>query len=548
MTALAIQRAMSRTLGDLISGRSIAPSGNPRVGSAGGEIVNNGYGMRLYRAPENRVRELKFYDYLETEIADVRKALDAFATMAVTGSLAGGNTNTFTIRMNQDVDFPAPLLARLARIEKVMQRHSFQTTRMMVKYGSYIPCLSFRRDDKGTRYVNGLKPIPPGTMFRNLDAKGESDPQAYWTQRLDGTSPNAGAGGASKTYPIWLLPHFAMWSSVVNAMETLIYGTSILQPFGAIGLKTHAVVDALVVARLSRAAMRYKYKIDVSDILKDPKAIQLRVNQYKMLMGREESLLSGATTSDTFQRARVPDNDFFMPAGRDLSYDVDTIEGDLNLSRVTDVELLFRIYFGALGVPPEYLGHERSQGGRSNLSQVDINFARSSRHVQMFSAAAWEHVVMVDMILGGWDPRDYPIECVPPRIGARDDLLQSQIRALQAAVISALKAAGMDLSVAPQWVLTTFMHLDEELKSLDPAQIDRLFVSMEEMLERAASGGDDPRGGVSQRGQDMLASTLNLLRVVGDNVRLLTTGRDSIVGDLHRYGQPDVDDLYGVVR
>lgn len=534
---VAIGKDVLANLGDVIAGRpDVMPSPSPRLKSLGPPPSSSIFGaydsfFEMVRTPDDRKKEMEYYDYLEREIPDVRKALDAYATMAVTGDLAGGGKQTYTVRLvNDESLYPEELKARLRDVERLIQAHAYPTVRTMAKYGSYMPELitGFRNDKR--MGVIGINPIPPGTIFRKFGPGGQVDPSKYWMQVVRGKvqGPTANPTQTDPQNPAasnpaveqWRLPHFAIWTNVVSATETLIYGTSLLQPVGAIALKLHAVVDSAVVARLSRAAMRYIWMVDVSDISNDHGAIRRRLKTWQDSLTRATNLLDNSQR-DGVQKAPVPDGDFFVPSGEKLKYDLKTLDGDSNLSRVGDIDMLTKFYFGALGVPPEYLGHERSQGGRSNLSQIDINFARSSRHIQMFAAAGFEHIVYVDMILGGWDPRQYPIEVAPPPIGARDDLLQAQIRQFQSVVLMNLRTAGMQLELAPRWVMETFLNMHDDFDGLDGAVLDKLFAAP----PAPAAPSDTPPAKVKEeldRIRDkMLAENGDIIDVMRESVRLL---------------------------
>jgi hypothetical protein len=542
MTIIQVNSATQRALGRIISGRPVMLTDpSPRVGGAPTSPMSvpaPGAFQEFFddvRVPGKRKSEMEYYDYLETEISDVRRALDAYATMAVTGNLAGGGTDTYTICMLEDEDrYPDELRERLKATENLMKRSAYASVRMMCKYGTYTPELAVARRDDGRLGVLALRPIPPGTIYRNL-VSGKSVSDKYWKQVIDGKTV--------AIVPQWKLPHFALWSNIVSATKTLLYGTSLLQPFGAIGLKVHAAVDAAVVARLTRAAMRYVWRVDVSDIKSDQNAIARRMRAWQRQLSRASTIHNTTTDEqESYQRTAVPDADFFVPAGGGLEYGLDTLSGDTNLARVGDIELLIRFYFGALGVLPEYLGHERSQGGRSNVSQVDIQFARSTRFVQVSAAAAFEHLVWVDMLLGGWDPREYPVEVVPPQIGARDDLLQAQIRALQSAVVMNLRAAGMKLEVNPRWILEVFLNLGNDLKQLKQEEIDQLFEAMPAPTDNQNSPGPNSKT-VRELRERVAATTGDLMDIVRNNVMLLATGHDELAPELHRHEQPSPDEL-----
>lgn len=497
-----------------------APDINPNLTSQFPAFANM---LALMQVPGKRIKELEYYDYLETQIADVRKALDAYATLATTGAMVGGKSGAFSVVRDPDVIFPDELIERIDKVEKIMRVHAHTSIRTMCKYGSYMPQPLLASDGNGGLRIGAIKHIPPGTIFRNV-VEGKVDREKYWVQvinnkvvgtddQFDGSAPKSG-------FPRWMLLHFALWSNVVDATKTKLYGTSILQPFGAIGLKMEASIDALVVARLTRAAMRYKWKIDCSDIRLNQSAIKQRMAQWKQMLQRRGSLLNDGDNIDTLQRGAVPDADMFIPSGEKLHYDVETLMGDTNLPNINDLQFLSNYYFGALGVPAEYLGHQQSKGGRSSLTQIDIHFARTVRHIQLFAIPPMEQLIWMDMILGGYSPMDYPIKVVPPPIGARDELVQAQIRALQAQVLAALAAAGMDLSVNPRWVLEIFMNMDDEITKLDDGQLEELFKLLP---APSAGGGDHQPEGKQKRAikEALMKTTPELWDALKNNIQLI---------------------------
>lgn len=417
--------------------------------------------------PENRERELRFYDQLATDMPEVDRALDAFTTMASTGAITGQSRGTFSLRYPDKA--PPALREWMEPLLRVIRTHSYSVLRGMAKYGSFPAMLVIEPRD-GVRAVVDLEYLPPAFLKRHISADPDKQDEQYWT-------PSIAGAAKSPLIPRWKVPHFAIWTDVVTADKTLLYGTSLLKPVGAIAMKLAASIDAMVVARLTRATLRLAWQVDVNDIRTDEARIMQRLNLFRDQLGRDRQIMTDGSL-DSMQRAPIPDEDVFVPAGENLKYGLTPIQSDNNLAKVDDIKLLSQFYFGAIGVPPEYLGHQREGGGRSALTQVDINFARMSRHLQMFFAGAMEHVIAVHMILGGWDPEQYPIECIPPTIGARDDLLQAQVRVLQSQVLANLVGSGFDPSADPAWTLRTILNMEEDLQPLTDEIIKKLFVSV----------------------------------------------------------------------
>lgn len=498
---------------DMVSKR---PTPEPQQGPgidqpAGGAGPSNGMAAWYYdfiRTPEDRIQAMCFYDYLEKEVADVELALTAYATMATTGSMTGLSRGTFTLRFPPDA--PAEYAERCKSMQDLFRRHGYAIARGMCKYGSFIPQIDI--GIVGNRLgVVDLDHLPPGTMFRNL--KGNQD-TAYWQQIIDGKKGN--------TLSRWQYPHFAIWSSTVNALQVEIYGRSMLARAGRLALQLAAMIDSLVIGRLTRANQHTVFKVDIADLKNDDKKILQRLRQYAEATSRKRSLVTNGGVN-SWDRPPIPDERSVIPAGKELGWNLEALANDAGVTSVDDINLFVEFWAGAIGVPPEYLGHGNKRGGRSNLSQVDINFARTSRHIQMFEAAGFEEIVTVHMLLQGLDPEKYPPEIVPPTIGARDDLLTAQVRALQSTVLANLVTAGFKPNVAPDWILRTFLNMDDDLQALPAETIAKLFEdpAVAAAAAAAAAGGGDGKDVPAKVKKEQLALISANTQQLVTNIRAL---------------------------
>lgn len=435
--------------------------------------TNGGYTDFYYawmHSPADRLKEMQFYDRLEREIPEVEKALNAYATMATTGTLSGLNRGTFSIRVPDNA--PPELKARMTRLQELLRPHVFTIARGMCQYGSYPVWL--RMGDihggpaDGGYGITEIVHLPPGTMMRNTKSKDQNHLD-YWVQMVNGK--------IEATLSKWQTPHFALWQKPVDATETLVYGRSALKPAGRIGLQMTAMQDSLIMGRLTRAIQKLVVKIDCADLKNDPdrdQKILTRMAKWRAAFGRKTQLLSNGN-ADSYEKPPIPDEKYYIPSGDGINFDVTALANDANITSIDDVKYTKESFAGAVGVPLEYMGHSGDRGGRSVLSQVDINFARSARYVQLYTAAGIQHIVWVEMIAGGFSPQKYPCEVIPPTIGARDDLLQAQVRMLQAQVLKNLVDAGFDAKVDPKWVMMNMLNMDDELANLKEDVIAKMF-------------------------------------------------------------------------
>lgn len=539
-------------IGQMLSGLDLVPSSSPFIDTPAPSRTPRRQMFDPNPVPRDRYQKMMFLDRLEEEVTEARRGVEAYATMATTGNLAGTSDSSFVIDLikNKD-DYPKDLLARLERTQEIIQNISWAYVREMCKFGSVVPFIELDTLGDGKMGVRDLRMIPPATMFRNTDGFGKSDPRYWWIQVIDGNiasdGPKKGHSFSKGTFyagtghPRALCPHFALWSSIVSATEVKMYGTSILECFARIALLMWATLDGAAVARLTRAVARYKFEVDVGDLLSNTEnlygRVRSRIRRYQQEMERHPALYSEGV--DSFRRAMMPDENFYVPRADKYHNNVELMNGDSNVPRVNDIEMLARWYFGALGVPPEYLGHERSQGGRSVLSQIDVQFARNARGIQSFASPAFSHIVWVDMLAGGWDPRKYPIRVKPPKIGARDELLQAQVKALQATVVATLAAAGMRIDVAPKWVLQTFLDLDRELDALDKAEIDKLFVNI-----NGQAAGEEPAPSDAKSVREAIgAMNGQLTKQIRSNLRFIASLERLTDHPMAGHDHPGLNDL-----
>jgi hypothetical protein len=89
--------------------------------------------------------------------------------------------------------------------------------------------------------------------------------------------------------------------------------------------------------------------------------------------------------------------------------------------------------FAALTIPKAYLGYDEGMAGRV-ITQLDIQFARSVRRIQWFLSQGIRHIMDVQLMLAGIDPRNVEYDIIFPLVGAEDELQRWQIQQLRLGV------------------------------------------------------------------------------------------------------------------
>lgn len=139
------------------------------------------------------------------------------------------------------------------------------------------------------------------------------------------------------------------------------YGVSVLEPVRRVYKQIQMVEQSLIVARLSRALLKYVYQIQVGEAA-NPKEAVNQVQAIKDILMQSTGLKIGASAS--FEQQYDPlggAEDVFLPAfGERGKIQIDKLGGEVDIRGIVDLDYLRSKFFGGLHVPSAYLGFEES--------------------------------------------------------------------------------------------------------------------------------------------------------------------------------------------
>lgn len=261
----------------------------------------------------------------------------------------------------------------------------FGWCRTMCKYGDFFLYLDID-DMVGVKSVIGL---PPEEVER-LEGEDETNPnyiQFQWN-----------SGGM--TFENWQLCHFR----VLGNDKFAPYGTSVLDPARRIWRMITMMEDAMMSYRIIRAPDRRVFKIDVSGIA--PEDVEQFMQKTITQLKRHQVVDPETGRVDLRYNPMSIEEDYYIPVRAGTSSDITTLAGQNNATAVEDINYLKENLYAAIKIPKSYLTRGEGGDAKTNLSQLDVRFARTILRLQRAIIAELEKMAMIHLYVLGYRGED----------------------------------------------------------------------------------------------------------------------------------------------
>lgn len=261
----------------------------------------------------------------------------------------------------------------------------FGWCRTMCKYGDFFLYLDVD-DTVGIKSVIGL---PPEEVER-LEGEDETNPnyvQFQWN-----------SGGM--TFENWQLCHFR----VLGNDKFAPYGTSVLDPARRIWRQLTMMEDAMMSYRIIRAPDRRVFKIDVSGIA--PEDVEQFMQKTITQLKRHQVVDPDTGRVDLRYNPMSIEEDYYIPVRAGASSDITTLQGQTNATAVEDINYLKENLYAAIKIPKSYLTRGEGGDAKTNLSQLDVRFARTILRLQRAVVAELEKMAMIHLYILGYRGED----------------------------------------------------------------------------------------------------------------------------------------------
>jgi hypothetical protein len=346
-------------------------------------VLNSNKDKQLYYEA-NRIAQYSDYQMMET-YPTISAALNLLSEEATT---TGQDGKMLTISSsNKAVKKELErLFYNVLDVNTVLQFWA----RNLVKYGDNFVYLVLDKD-KG---IVGAKQLTNIDVERKEELEGD---------RIAVKFKHKNQNGLEQEYTVFQVAHFRL----LGDDRRVPYGMSVLDNIRRTWKMLTLVEDSMMVYRISRAAERRVYKIEVGNMPPEdvPAYMEMVASQTK------RSRIIDPTTGDfnwKFNVATV-DADIYVPVRNGGSGSpIETLAGASNLSDIEDIKYLRENLFTGLGIPSSFLSFvsEGGAGDGKSLSMLDIRFSRKINKIQQALIAELNNLAIIHLAMLGGDFRE----------------------------------------------------------------------------------------------------------------------------------------------
>ena len=201
------------------------------------------------------------------------------------------------------------------------------------------------------------------------------------------------------------------------------------------------------------------------------------------------------------------DEDYYIPVRAGSSSDITSLQGQSNAMNVDDINYLKENLYAAIKIPKSYLTRGEGGDAKTNLSQLDVRFARTILRLQRAIIAELEKIAMIHLYTLGYRGEDilsFTLELNnPSKIAQMQEL---EYWKSKFAVAADAKNGGF----SGRWVSKNILNLTEE--EFVRNQYDKFYDKrLESALAQEAGGAEGetpmPSGGGDLSGMGGLGET-----------------------------------------
>jgi hypothetical protein len=344
-------------------------------------------------------------DEIDDTMPEGSRALDVLADNAVNAE--GGGLHAFVVSYEGDVS-PAVqqvvdgMIARTRLKEK-----AYAIARETAKYGD-----NFQQVIVSDRGIERLMFMSPYSMMRNEDIHGllmTGDDEGKWAFEQH----EIGGGRFIAGFYPWQIQHLR-WNRSGGSK----YGRPQLLSARPAWKKLQAMQEALVINWLTRAFVRLVFELDTTG--KKPAEAQQYIRSFMQEMQKRMITLGDSGTEQMSVPRDIAIGNGYMPLqGKYMPTlnKVTTLDtSNSGFWNISAIEYWRNKFISATGVPKAHLGLEADINAKSTLQWQDERFSRTVRRIQSMLSEFIAHLIDLELLLVGLDPRSVPykIEWAPP--------------------------------------------------------------------------------------------------------------------------------------
>lgn len=402
----------------------------------------------MYETTLSRNDKYKRYKNLDMNLAEASASLNVYADNIVSGAIGGEENYKVTIDPGASEAPKAIEVVEFTERKTGIKDYIWDIARDLTQDGDVMEEICIYGETKKGFYIGKLKNLPTGQIFANVDERGVwVDEVKPYYQKKEPTQSTKDA-----EFDWWRLIHFKVGRGLYGVDRSIFANAS-----NRIGRQLIYIDDALVLARISRAWMRYAFFIDVTGL---PEGQKWEFVDAFMSRVRRTDVVDRETGRINYIDAPLmPDEDIGIPVEKESAADVKTLVGDMNIGNIEDVHYLQTKFLMAMNMPKAYVAIEEGTRAKATLTQIDVQFARQVRRRQRALLPGLKKFYRIAFILAGLDPDAFKWDIVFPEMATTDEMLKWEMLKVKAEIA---KILVVDVAaVNTDWVLEVILEMNE---------------------------------------------------------------------------------------
>lgn len=398
---------------------------------------------------EGNTRAEKYdqYAYLDKNLAEACACLNVYSDNVVSGTVGGEENYYVTVdEKESNIEELEGIAADAEKVTNIKDR-IWDISRSLIRDGDDFEEVVLGQLD-GQLQILKLKTLPVKEVEANVDERGAwKDPKVPYRQK---------PAGSTAYIPLdwWRVIHFKVGNDIYGIDKSIFANASL-----RIGRQLIWVDEALVLARMSRAWLRFAFMIDTGKLSADDALVYVKKFMDRL---KEKRVVADKTTGRTslIDAPMLPDEDIGIPVGEGSKADVKPLSGDTNLSNIGDVQYLQNKFLMACTMPKAYVSLEEGVNARATIGQLDVQFARQVRRRQQSLKPGLRQFYRVVFILAGKDPDSFDWDIEFPELATSDEMAKWEMLQVKAQIA---KTLAVDVGVVNnEYVMRELLDFDDE--------------------------------------------------------------------------------------
>lgn len=282
-----------------------------------------------------------------------------------------------------------------------------------------------------------------------------------------------------------------------SAKYTVKRGQSLLYNLFKVWREKMLLENSIMLNRVTKSSITRLLQIEVGDMPKEQ--VTKTMSRVKTLIEQKSALNLNQSMTEYTNPGPI-ENTVYMPTHNGVgAITMQTVGGDVDVKGLADLDHIMNQFYGALGIPKQYLGDTDDTGGFSggaSLAQISARYAKTVKRLQNSICIMLTDLINIMLINKGLDNyvNDFTIRMQAPATQEeinRMDNRQKQLSNISDIMnlVGDIQDDSIKLKILKNLLSTVIT--DPEVISYVQDEIDRIESSVEDKKEEAANNNEE---------------------------------------------------------